>query len=88
MYDTGRRGCRKHITTIEGLKVLRFRRLFLKKRLPMWILYIWFIINSYALLEKHPDADDEIAKEWLKSNLCRCTGYEGIKNSIHSTRKR
>ena len=41
-----------------------------------------FLMNSYALLEKHDNPDDETIKEWLQSNLCRCTGYEGIREAV------
>lgn len=47
-----------------------------------------FLLNSYALLEEKPDAEDEEIKEWLKSNLCRCTGYEGIKNAVYSAKEK
>lgn len=41
-----------------------------------------FIMNCHALISLHPDADDELIEEWLESNLCRCTGYEEIKQAI------
>ena len=79
----------KHITTIEGLEGTEIHEAFHEEGgFQCGYCTSGFIINSYALLEKHPDADDEIAKEWLKSNLCRCTGYEGIKNSIHSAKEK
>lgn len=43
-----------------------------------------FILTCHALLTAHPDADDEVIEEWLQSNLCRCTGYQEIKDSIKS----
>ncbi|WP_304242314.1 (2Fe-2S)-binding protein [Gracilinema caldarium] len=42
-----------------------------------------FIVNSYALLKAHPEPDDTTIKDWLQSNICRCTGYEGIHRAIH-----
>ncbi|KAB2333244.1 (2Fe-2S)-binding protein [Cytobacillus depressus] len=41
-----------------------------------------FVLVGHALKEKHPNADDEIIDEWLQSNLCRCTGYQEIKEAI------
>jgi carbon-monoxide dehydrogenase small subunit len=42
-----------------------------------------FLVNSYALLKTHPNPDDGTIQDWLHANICRCTGYEGIKRSIH-----
>ena len=41
-----------------------------------------FILNCHALLTAHPNADDEMIEEWLQSNLCRCTGYQEIKDVV------
>jgi aerobic-type carbon monoxide dehydrogenase small subunit (CoxS/CutS family) len=30
------------------------------------------------LLEEHPDPSEEMLREELSGNLCRCTGYAGI----------
>ncbi len=38
----------------------------------------------HALANIHPNADDYVIEQWLKSNLCRCTGYEEIKDAIKS----
>ena len=41
-----------------------------------------FLMTTYDLLNKHPDADEEEIKEWLSGNLCRCTGYQDILESV------
>ena len=41
-----------------------------------------FLMTTYELLDKHPDADEEEIKEWLSGNLCRCTGYQDILESV------
>lgn len=46
-----------------------------------------FVLNSYALIEQCPKADDETITDWLSSNLCRCTGYEGIKRAVKAAQK-
>jgi len=46
-----------------------------------------FIVNAFALLRAHPDPDKETIRMWLESNLCRCTGYEGIENAIQAAVK-
>lgn len=71
------------ITTIEGLHNTEIQQTFYENGgFQCGYCTSGFLINAYALLEKHPDADDETKKEWLQSNLCRCTGYEGIRDSI------
>jgi carbon-monoxide dehydrogenase small subunit len=41
-----------------------------------------FLMTTYELLHKHPDADEAVIKEWLSGNLCRCTGYQDILESV------
>jgi carbon-monoxide dehydrogenase small subunit len=41
-----------------------------------------FLMTTYELLQKHPDADEAEIKEWLSGNLCRCTGYQDILESV------
>jgi aerobic carbon-monoxide dehydrogenase small subunit len=40
------------------------------------------IMSAAALLQTHPDPTDEEIKEALEGNLCRCTGYVNIVESI------
>jgi carbon-monoxide dehydrogenase small subunit len=42
------------------------------------------IITAKALLARDPDPSDETIRHWLEGNLCRCTGYQTIVNSIRS----
>ena len=39
-------------------------------------------MNAAALLARHPKPSDEDIRVWLESNLCRCTGYEGIERAV------
>ncbi|MGN7386522.1 (2Fe-2S)-binding protein [Sporosarcina sp. SAFN-015] len=73
------------ITTIEGLTHSPVRKAFVDN----WAIQCGyctpgFIVNGHALVTEHPDADDERVEEWLQSNLCRCTGYQEIKDAISS----
>lgn len=77
------------ITTIEGLKDTEIQQAFLEDGgFQCGYCTSGFLINAYALLERYPDADHIIKEDWLKSNLCRCTGYEGIKNSVDKAQER
>ena len=40
------------------------------------------IMNATALLEVNPDPSDADIRSWMESNLCRCTGYEGIERAV------
>lgn len=40
------------------------------------------IIVTYALLKKNPNPTEEEIRLALSGNLCRCTGYQGIVNSV------
>lgn len=45
-----------------------------------------FLMVATAALEKNPDMTDEELKEWLGSNLCRCTGYSPIVAAVLQAR--
>ena len=40
------------------------------------------MIAAKSLLEENPTPSEDDIKEYMKGNLCRCTGYYGILNSI------
>lgn len=73
----------KEITTIEGPENKEIQSAFIESGgFQCGFCTSGFLMNAYALLEEHPDADDAMKKNWLSSNLCRCTGYEGIKKAV------
>lgn len=76
-------GIGKKIVTIEGLSDSIVQQAYMEMGgFQCGYCTSGFLINSHALLSEHPQCTDEEAMEYLKSNLCRCTGYEGIKASI------
>lgn len=73
------------ITTIEGLKDTPIQKAFIEKwGFQCGYCTSGFIMNCQGLIAIHPDADDCIIKEWLESNICRCTSYEEIKEAVKS----
>jgi len=40
------------------------------------------VMSAKALLDKNPDPSEEEVKEGIQGNLCRCTGYTQIVESI------
>ena len=41
-----------------------------------------FVMQATALLEAHPNADEQQIREALSGNLCRCTGYQSIVDGV------
>jgi len=77
----------KDITTVEGLKNTAIQQAFLEEGgFQCGYCTSGFLINAFALLEKHPVSDTAVDREWLESNLCRCTGYEGISRAVDKAR--
>lgn len=75
------------VTTIEGLKDTAIQKAFLEEGgFQCGYCTSGFLVNAYALLEQYPAAEGEEDREWLESNLCRCTGYEGISRAIAKAR--
>jgi len=71
------------IRTAEGLTDDRLKQAFIEEQgFQCGFCAPGFLVNTYALLQSHPAPDDGTIQEWLASNLCRCTGYEGIKKAI------
>lgn len=67
------------IETVEGLHMAPAQKAFVEH----WALQCGyctsgFVMVVHGLATMHPDADGAQTLEWLRSNLCRCTGYEEI----------
>ncbi|MNC93721.1 Nicotinate dehydrogenase small FeS subunit [compost metagenome] len=45
-------------------------------------------MTAKALLEKEPDPSRERIREAVSGNLCRCTGYQQIYESIEEAARR
>jgi len=73
------------IITIEGLKNSPIQKAFVEHfAFQCGYCTPGFIMNSHALLLRHPSPDKETIKKWLSSNICRCTGYKEIEEAIIS----
>lgn len=71
------------ITTIEGIDDEKIKKAFIEEEaFQCGFCTSGFIVNVYSLLKKFEKPDDETIREYLESNLCRCTGYAGIENAI------
>ena len=75
----------KKITTIEGLQNAPIQKQFIEKfAFQCGYCTPGFIMNCHTLIQKQPNADEPIIKNWLESNICRCTGYKEIEEAIKS----
>jgi carbon-monoxide dehydrogenase small subunit len=73
----------EEITTIEGLQNSPVQEGFRKEYgFQCGFCTSGFIMNGHALLTAEPTADVATRVDWLQSNLCRCTGYEGIEKAM------
>ncbi len=77
----------KEITTIEGLakegKLHPMQQAFLEYGgFQCGICTPGQIIAAKALLDDNPNPTEEEVKEWMSGNLCRCTGYYKILESV------
>lgn len=71
------------ITTIEGLTNTPIQNAFVGKfALQCGYCTPGFIMNCHALISIYPQATDEQIEEWLESNICRCTGYQEIREAV------
>lgn len=77
----------RHVRTIEGLarggELHPLQRAFLRcAGFQCGFCTPGQIMAAYALLKEHPDPSDGQIKEAMLGNLCRCTGYYKIIDSI------
>ena len=78
---------RKHIVTIEGFRETPQYRIIADAFADFGASQCGFctpgmIVVTYALLKKNPNPTEEEIRYALSGNLCRCTGYQGIINSV------
>ncbi|MFC0560255.1 (2Fe-2S)-binding protein [Halalkalibacter alkalisediminis] len=75
----------KKVTTVEGLKNAPIQSEFIEKfAFQCGYCTPGFIMTCHSLIQKYPNADDTVIKDWLESNICRCTGYQEIEQAIKS----
>ena len=77
----------REVTTIEGIATEEglhpIQEKFLERgALQCGICTPGYIVATRALLEKHPNPDEQTIRYWLAGNLCRCTGYDKIIRAV------
>jgi carbon-monoxide dehydrogenase small subunit len=77
----------KEVTTIEGLsegqKLHPVQEAFINHHaIQCGFCSPGMILTAYALLRENPDPTEEEIRTGLEGNLCRCTGYQMIVDSV------
>jgi carbon-monoxide dehydrogenase small subunit len=73
------------ITTIEGLRDTPIQRAFVENfAFQCGFCTPGFIMLCHALAINHPNADEKVVREWLQSNICRCTSYQEIRAAVRT----
>ena len=47
-----------------------------------------FLLTAYELLERNPNPTEQEVRVGLSGNMCRCTGYQGIIQSVLAAAKK
>ena len=79
----------KEITTIEGLargdELHPMQKAFLKNgAVQCGFCTPGMILTATALLKENPNATEDEIRDYMRGNLCRCTGYIQIVKAIES----
>jgi aerobic carbon-monoxide dehydrogenase small subunit len=75
----------KRVTTIEGIHDSPVQREFIEKfAFQCGYCTPGFIMNITSLARRHPNAGMETMRDWLQSNICRCTSYDEIHKAVTS----
>jgi carbon-monoxide dehydrogenase small subunit len=83
----------KSITTIEGLSqngnLHPIQEEFVKSMaIQCGYCTPGFVLITKALLDQNPSPTNEEIKQYIKGNICRCTGYVTIVEAINAAAKR
>ncbi|HEY2596114.1 MAG TPA: molybdopterin-dependent oxidoreductase, partial [Chloroflexota bacterium] len=71
------------VTTIEGIDRPELKQAFVERAgMQCGICTPGQIVAATALLDRQPAPSRQEIREWMNGNLCRCTGYTGIVESI------
>jgi len=78
----------KKIITIEGIDNDPLKEAFIKHQgFQCGYCTSGMIVNADSLLKSIDTPSDEETRVYLESNLCRCSGYEGIESAVKNTVK-
>jgi carbon-monoxide dehydrogenase small subunit len=73
----------RSVDTVEGLHQAPAQKAFIDN----WAFQCGYCTSGFLMVTQglsrmHPDADEDRIVEWLRSNICRCTGYQEINSAV------
>jgi aerobic carbon-monoxide dehydrogenase small subunit len=77
----------REVTTVEGLRddqgLHKVQRAFVEAgAVQCGFCTPGLVVATAALLERHPSPSEDVIREELSGNLCRCTGYAKIFDAV------
>ncbi len=83
---------RSEVTTVEGLGDYRnlhpLQQAFLEEgAVQCGFCTPGMLVSAKALLDENPNPSEEEIRQYLRGNLCRCTGYTSIVRAVQKTLK-
>lgn len=83
---------RSEVTTVEGLGDYRnlhpLQQAFLEEgAVQCGFCTPGMLVSAKALLDDNPNPSEEEIRQYLRGNLCRCTGYTSIVRAVQKTLK-
>ncbi len=45
------------------------------------------VLSVVALLDENPEPTEEEVRDYLRGNICRCTGYNTIINAVYKAKE-
>lgn len=73
----------RDIVTVEGLDRSPMQQAFVEEfAFQCGYCTPGFLMVAHALAQQHPGADENTMVEWLRSNICRCTGLNEIRDAV------
>jgi carbon-monoxide dehydrogenase small subunit len=83
---------KSEVTTVEGLGDYRnlhpLQQAFLEEgAVQCGFCTPGMLVSAKALLDENPNPSEEEIRQYLRGNLCRCTGYTSIVRAVQKTLK-
>lgn len=82
----------KHIVTVEGLtkggNLSPYQQAFIDEfAIQCGFCTPGMVLSVVALLDENPDPTEEEVRDYLRGNICRCTGYNTIINAVYKAKE-
>ena len=76
------RSCLMFAIQVDGAEIMTVEGFWENHGLQCGFCTPGFLISAYELLERNPNPTEKEVREGLSGNMCRCTGYKQIVDSV------